>query len=313
MNDDRPVIVIGSGPSGAMAAHTLLQQGIPVTMLESGDRYPGGLLLRTMGRNVFRRRPSFGDPKRHVASADPDALWYHALVPGGMSNYWTGAVPRFAPEDFFDGERLHERYRWPVSYEDLVPYYERAERLLVVVAAPQAVANLPTPRVAHRRQLPADWRRIVPHAASLGHGLAPIPLADGPPWLLARSGHAFNSFSGIVRTLLNRQHFHLRLGAHALRLEWSAADQKVHSVIYYDRATGCERRLSGAAVIVAAGPLASTKLLFDSSCGDFPMGLGDTEGLLGRYLHDHVHDYCLIELNKPLSRLGHAAYLTRAP
>ena len=125
MSDDRRVLVIGSGPAGAMAALTLAQEGIPVTRLESGQHVPRGLLVRVAGRNLVRKRPRIEDPRRHVASDDPAAYWYHALCPGGISSHWAGAVPRFAPEDFDEGGRLDERYRWPISYDDLVPYYQR--------------------------------------------------------------------------------------------------------------------------------------------------------------------------------------------
>jgi choline dehydrogenase-like flavoprotein len=65
-------------------------------------------------------------------------------------------------------------------------------------------------------------------------------------------------------------------------------------------------------VVVAGGPLSSTKLLLDSACPDFPQGLGNTEGLLGRYLHDHVLDMCFVHLDRPRSRFDQSAYLTRA-
>jgi len=313
MSDDRRVLVIGSGPSGTAAALTLLRAGIPVTMLESGQGFPGGLLVRAMGRNVFRRRPRLEPQQRQTTSDDSDALSYRALVPGGLSNYWTGAVPRFAAEDFCEGERLHERYRWPVSYEDLVPYYEQVERLLVVVGAPQDVPNLPASRVAYERQLPSRWQRVATRAEAFGQGLTTLPLADGPPWMVRRTGTAFNSFTQIVPLLRRFRQFQLLRGAHALRLEWSGEQKKVCSVIYFDRAARTERRIAGTAVVVAAGALASTKLLLDSACADFPGGLGDTEGILGRYLHDHAHHWCVMDLDGALPRLGHAAYLTRAP
>jgi choline dehydrogenase-like flavoprotein len=313
MDEDRRVIVIGSGPSGAMAALTLLQAGIPVTMLESGRQPPRGLLIRAAGRNVLRKRPGFASPKRHVSSADPEALWYHDLAPGGLSNHWTGAVPRFAPEDFCEGERLHERYRWPLSYDELVPYYEQVERLLVVVGNPRDVPNLPACRVAFSRLLPLGWQHVVRSAAHFGHGLTSLPSADGKPWLVRRSGVAFDSYSAIVRGLQHFAHFRLVLGAHVLRLEWDGNKKMVRSVMYVDRSSGVQQRLRCAAVVVAAGTLSSTKLLLDSTSSDFPLGLGNTDGLLGRYLHDHAHDFCRLELGSPLPRPGHAAYLTRAP
>ena len=103
MNDSRRVIIIGSGPTGAMTALQLSRQGIPVTMLESGPRFTGGLLLRMMGKTILRRQPGLKNGDGHVSSGDPRTSWYYYLSPGGMSNQWTGAVPRFAPEDFCEG------------------------------------------------------------------------------------------------------------------------------------------------------------------------------------------------------------------
>jgi choline dehydrogenase-like flavoprotein len=313
MTHERHVIVIGSGPSGAMAALSLLEQGIPVTMLESGQTFQRGLVVRMMGRNLYRRWPTGAAGQRYVASGDPDTQWYHALTPGGLSNWWTAAVPRFAPDDFVEGARLHERYRWPISYDDLVPYYERVERLLEVVGEPRDLPNLPAPGVVHQHRLPRDWQRIAHYAESFGHGLAPVPLANGPRWMLRRTGAAFNSISRIVQKLSRHPHFQLLLGAHAVRLEWRGDRNRVDSVLFFDRATRAERRVAGAAVVVAAGPLGSTRLLLNSRSHDFPEGLGDTEGILGRFLHDHPNDWCTVELSRPLTRLVHAAYLTRAP
>lgn len=313
VTDDRRVVVIGSGPSGAMAALALQNEGIPVTLLESGTAFPGGMLVRLMGRNAVRRRPRWEHHTRHVASGDPATLWHHDFVPGGLSNHWTGAVPRFAPEDFREGERLHERYRWPIEYDDLEPYYEKAERVLGVAADPLGARNLPGSRARYRAYLPSAWQRIAANAEAFGHGLTPIPLAEGSPWMVRRSATAFNSYHRVVRRLRQRRGFDLRLGAHALRLEWNPERRRVDAVIYYDKMARCKRRLPCAAVVVAAGPLMSAKLLLDSACPDFPDGLGNNEGVLGRYLHDHPLDMCTVGLEKSLPRLGHPAYLTRAP
>lgn len=313
VDNDARVLVIGSGPSGAMAALTLTQHGIPVTMLESGQRRPQGALVRVGGRTVYRKWPSFPVDGRHIASDDPHALWLHDFVPGGMSNFWTGAVPRFAPDDFTEGERLHERYRWPVSYDDLRPYYERVERLLLVSGSPHDLPTLPAPDVAYPCALQPDWQRIAPAAEAAGHGFTPVPLAEGKPWMATSRGAPFNSYTAIIAPLQRKPNFQLLLGAHALRLEWSGDKRRVTSVVYYDRAASCERRLDAAAVVVAAGPLASAKLLLDSTSADFPDGLGNTEGILGKYLHDHASSWCVLEFSRPLSRLKHTVCLTRAP
>ena len=61
-------------------------------------------------------------------ASTPGVEWYASLSLGGLSNYWTSAIPRFAPEDFTDGARLDERYGWPVTYDELAPYYDAPSR-----------------------------------------------------------------------------------------------------------------------------------------------------------------------------------------
>lgn len=311
--DADTVIVVGSGPSGAMAAHELVQRGVPVTMLEAGETDPSGLLLRAAGRNLFRRTPELCQDGHYVASGHPGTTWYRTLQPGGLSNQWTGAVPRFAPGDFSDGERIHERYRWPLDYEHLEPFYERAERLLGITASGRDVAQLPAGWIDHRRSLPRVWESVAGVAARRGQGLTVLPLADGPDYLLARRATAFNSYSNIVSKLTASPRFRLMTGCAALSLDWSGPRRRVEGVIYHNRRTNRQERLTGAAVVVACGALGSTKLLFDSACSDFPDGLGNNDGVLGRFLHDHPKEWWTVNLEQPITRLKRAAYLTRRP
>ncbi|MCB8985292.1 MAG: GMC family oxidoreductase [Ardenticatenaceae bacterium] len=319
VNRDNPsnaqrVIVIGSGPSGAMAAHELLRKGIAVTMLESGQADPQGFLVRIQGRNILRWKPSrIKEGDRHVATGAAQTKWYYNLSAGGLSNDWTGAVPRFSPEDFYEGERLHERYRWPLDYTDLIPYYVKAEQLLDITATPQDVPNLPVGKHKYNHFLPKDWEGVARCAEKRGQGLTIIPLADGPPWMVAKRGTAFNSYTNIIRPLLKNSNFQFITNAHALQLEWSGQKKKVDAVIYHDRNTGSRNRLEGAAFVIACGTLGSTKLLFDSFCTDFPQGLGNSAGILGRYLHDHPKEWWAMDLEKPISPLVPSGYLTRKP
>jgi choline dehydrogenase-like flavoprotein len=313
MSNHCQVVVIGSGPAGATAARELVQQGIPVTMLEAGSGFQKGLLLRSGGKNLFRRTPPLREEGGHTVSGDPRTLCYVKLAPGGLSNNWTGAVPRFAPQDFTEGERLHERYRWPITYPDLVPYYEKLERAMQISADPHDVPQLPGGHVSYRNHIPDDWRAVERAANRHGQGFTTYPLADGPPNLLVRRGTAFNSYTSIVRPLLKSPLFRLRTGSHALQLEWSASKRKVDGVLFHSRQSGRLERIDASAVVVACGPLGSTKLLHNSVSSDFPQGLGNSEGLLGRFLHDHPREWWSVQMEKPMRLLAPAAYLTRLP
>jgi choline dehydrogenase-like flavoprotein len=282
-------------------------------MLEAGTGFQSGLLLRLGGKNLYRRTPVLHEEAGHSVTGDPRTLCYVKFAPGGLSNNWTGAVPRFAPEDFTEGERLHERYRWPVTYSDLAPYYEKVERYIKVTADPRDVPQLPGGHVSYRSRLPDDWKDVERAANRLGQGFTSYPLADGPPNLLVRRGTAFNSYSGVVRRLLRLPNFRLLTGAHALQLEWSPTKRRVVGVLYFSRHTGRMERLGASAVVVACGPLGSTKLLHNSVSHDFPHGLGNSHGLLGHYLHDHPREWWSFEMERPLSFLAPAGYLTRLP
>ena len=111
MDDDR-VIVIGSGPCGAMAAATLVGRGVDVLMLDAGLRAPAGFIVRAAGNTLLRR---IGWNEYSTDRLDPtsatDVDWFSSLSLGGLSNYWTAAVPRFAPADFTDGSAARRAVR----------------------------------------------------------------------------------------------------------------------------------------------------------------------------------------------------------
>lgn len=313
MNDERGVVVIGSGPAGAMAAYELLRNRIPVTLLESGDDIQRGLLLRMAGRNLYRRLPPLTRTPGLIATGDPRTDLDYTYALGGLSNQWTGAVPRFCAEDFTAGAQVHERYRWPVTYEELAPFYERAERTMEITADPREVPILPPGYCDFRHTLPDDWLAVARSAHKRGQGFTVMPLADGRPFLLLRRGTSFNSHSKLLARYVGRPEFRLLTHAHAIKLEWNRTASKVTSAIYTDRRTLTQHRVPASAFVLACGPLNSPRLLFNSACSDHPDGLGNSEGLLGKYLHDHPREWWAVDVESPLTCLAPPAYMTRLP
>src|SRR4029079_13612361 len=101
-----------------------------VVVLEAGERPPTGLIVRAAGKTMARWRAHGAlTHDRHRAMGDPATEWFSSLSPGGLSNYWTAAVPRFSPEDFTDGGRLDERFAWPVGYHGLVPLHQKGQEV----------------------------------------------------------------------------------------------------------------------------------------------------------------------------------------
>jgi choline dehydrogenase-like flavoprotein len=194
-----------------------------------------------------------------------------------------------------------------------VAYYENVERYLEITADPRDVPQLPGGHVSYRNRIPDDWRDVERSANKFGQGFTTYPLADGPPNMLVRRGTAFNSYSNVVRPLLHSPRFRLRTGAHALQLEWSPTKQKVDGVIYHSRHTGVTERVGASAVVITCGPLGSAKLLHNSVSRDFPHGLGNSDGLLGRFLHDHPREWWSFQMDRPRRFLAPSAYLTRLP
>ncbi len=304
-----PVVVVGSGPAGAMAAHVLAGRGAQVVVLEAGAKFPGGLFVRAFGRTVVKVRGEQAPPLSFTSSGG-EARWFAEYSPGGLSNRWTGAVPRYSPQDFLDGARLHEKYAWPIRYSDLEPFYALSEQLLRVSGTRTGHPAVPAGTVRYEADLPRDWRRLAAGAAARGETIMAAPLAAGAPWGIYRRETPFNSYASILRPLLKDREIEVRLGAHVLRID---ADSPRPTVVYYDALKQEEAEIPARAVVLACGAINTARVLLQSTSARHPAGLGNDAGLVGAYLHDHPHHMYTVKLARPLSRLRHIAHLTRAP
>jgi glucose dehydrogenase len=307
------VVVVGSGPCGAMAARELVALGVDVTMLDAGLRAVRGVIVRAAGNTIFKwAEPSGVSRQRHVATGDPATEWGSSLTLGGLSNYWSAAVPRMSPEDFTEGTALDERFRWPISYDDLEPYYEIVETAMSVTAG-EPLQGVPPGVATYNSSLRGEWAPFVNRASAHGHGIGVLPMAKGRPWMVALRPTGFNSYHCLLKPLLGNPRFRLLTGAVAVRVDGSTGSGGEASVEYIDRPSRERRTLHCRAVVVAAGTLDSTKLLLQSKSGDFPDGLGNSRGLVGRYLHDHGRQWWPATLERPMPILAHPIYIAREP
>ena len=281
-------------------------------MLDAGPGPARGVIVRAAGKTLFRWVDGrLWRTDRQSVPGHPDVEWHFSHSTGGLSNYWTSAVPRFAPDDFVEAGSLGSEFEWPIRYEDLEPYYTLVERALCVTASMQDLDES-IGGVTYPASFPRDWARI---AARLGGAdtIEPMPMAAGRPWMVAARGTGFNSYHCIVRDLERMPNFRLHRNARAVGIRWSKADGRATGVDYIDHPTGIKQFGAADAIVLTAGAIDSTKILLESTSREFPEGLGNTHDVLGRYLHDHPRQWWPVDLSSKMTALSHPLYISRAP
>jgi choline dehydrogenase-like flavoprotein len=128
---DYDVIVVGGGAGGATFAAACAGAGKSVLLLERGDRYPADGPSHDEKAILIDKRPY--DDREVDVNGKTRRLYMGGILGGGTSLYG-GALLRPSEQDFQPGRYYGERipraiWEWPVSYEDLEPYYTEAERL----------------------------------------------------------------------------------------------------------------------------------------------------------------------------------------
>jgi choline dehydrogenase-like flavoprotein len=186
---DADVIVVGSGALGANAAYELSKAGKSVIMLEAGERIPRWKILensRNSSRHFNYNAPYPDMPGAHT-TYNQDYLentGSFALRPGmlklvgGTTWHWAAACWRYLPSDMKLKSTYGQGRDWPISYDDLEPWYQLAEEALGVVgvdAQDQSGQNGPAfPRAPSPIRCPRGQDLYVP----AGRG---TPFAAGVP------------------------------------------------------------------------------------------------------------------------------------
>jgi choline dehydrogenase-like flavoprotein len=299
------VIIIGSGAGGGTLAYALAASGKRILLLERGERVPRekenwsseavNLAARYHTRDVWKDKA--GKPLH------PHANYYV----GGNTKFYGAALFRLRKEDF--GELRHAgglSPAWPITYDELEPYYTRAERLYAVhgergadPTEPAASAPYPFPAVSHEPRL----QQLHDDLRGLGYRPFHVPLGikldesdprksacircdtcDGFACLIHAKSDAETC---AVEPALAHGNVELVTGAYVSRLETSASGREITGVVV-ERA-GKTERYAGGLVVVSAGAINSAALLLRSANDRHPRGLANGSDVVGRHYMGHTN------------------------
>ncbi len=300
-------LIIGAGPTGAVAAKRLAEAGMRVVVLEQGD-WPDYTRARadhadfelTAGRdwsaNPNRRQAPADYPIRDVDS-DIAAVMYNAV--GGSTVLFAAHWQRNMPSDFRVRTLDRVADDWPLTYEDLEPYYEQVENDFGVsgLAGDPAFPPGKGPPLPPAPLAPMG-KRVARAHNQLGWHWWPAPnaIATRPYKSLRPCTQRATCMWGCVegaKGSVDRTHWpqnlalgvQLRTGARVRRLEVNGRGL-VTGAVYVDR-TGVEHFQPADVTILGANGIGTPRLLLLSASGRYPDGLANSTGLVGRRLMMH--------------------------
>jgi len=297
VNHHFDIIIIGTGAGGGTIAQALAETSATVLIVERGDFVPQedeNWDPEAVWKDLrYRAREQWLDERGREFTP------YTHYGVGGNTKFWGSVLYRLRREDFEAVEHIDGLSpAWPIDYDTLAPYYDRAERLYHVRGAdgqdPTEPSRSPYPydAVPHAPEMAAIVERLREqglHPSPLPLGLLRIGEDDG--CILCNTCNSFvcklhaKSEADVccVRPALARSNVTLWTNAAAERLLTNPSGCRIESVDV--RRNGEVVRVHAPLVIVSCGAVNSAALLLRSASDKHPAGLANSSGLVGtRYM-----------------------------
>lgn len=311
-------IIVGSGACGGWACMQLAQSGWKVLLLEAGSpiatkefhhRYPYEMTYRGAGQPGFLRKYYKGSTERnyrimidnrenpYTTAEDKPFNWIRSRILGGRTLHWARASDRFSDLEFKAASRDGYGDDWPISYNDLAPYYDRVERFIGVSGERANLPQFPDGAFLPPMNLNCAETIFKSACAKIGFPATPRRVAQLTHTLNGRPqchfcGNCVNGcdvgamFNTIAVTLPPA----LKTGNVTVQCDSVVShvlvnnENRASGVRYVERFSNVSREVNARVVILAGSTLENTRLLLNSAHG----GLANSSGVLGHYLMDQV-------------------------
>jgi choline dehydrogenase-like flavoprotein len=305
--DEPDVVIVGAGASGGAVAWSLAAAGFRVVCLEQGDWVPAEALPHARDDWELHRLTDFNaDPNVRCLPADYPVngtasaftpLMFNAV--GGSTIHWSAHFPRYHPSDFRVRSLDGVGDDWPLTYDELAPFYDLSDRVTGVSGLtgdpsqpPRSARGTPPMPIGNLGETIArgfdklGWHWWVSDGAILSEAYDGRPACNlcGPCDIGCPTGaRASTDVTFWPRAL---QHgVELRTGCRVREITVSA-EGKARGVVYYDR-DGALHEQQAPLVVVACNGIGTPRLLLNSRSARFPDGLANRSGLVGKNLMFH--------------------------
>jgi len=311
------VCIVGSGAGGGMAAKVLCEAGADVVMLEAGGMWDSAKDSKMSAwpydsprRGAATPTKPFGEfdgciggweiegePYTQAVGSQFD--WFRGRMLGGRTNHWGRISLRWGPDDFKRRSLDGIGDDWPITYDEIKPYYDKLDRLVGIFGSMEGIPNEPD-GVFQPPPRPRCYELLIKQAADklkitcIANRLSILtqPLNGRPAChYCGQCGrgcatHAnFSSTSVLLPPALATGK--LRIITNAMAREVMTDDSGLATgVSYVSRSDRRDYVVRARVVVLAASACESARLLLNSTSGRFPDGLANSSGVVGRYLTD---------------------------